>query len=204
MKSPFNSDIEEFGATLRSSPKELPIPTDMPREVIFFARVMQCLRRCCEVLGTDISALDRWAPVARKGLRDIVYNDPIPRGIRTGGKDKDEEEDEDDSGTFAPSRMLVMSDTAHFEVVTKWIDWMQRHPEVGDSGLEWLARATRQYPKQVFYWAEYAAARREKAEKAVVFVCTHKNAVFACLLLWVWLTLLGLKSLVLGVVGLFF
>lgn len=158
INSPFASNISELGATIRNTPSKLELPTEMPREVIFFARVMQCLRRDCEILGVDISAIKRWAPVARRELRAMVYDPPLPRQpsrqisiplprLPSGMLSKPEEfkrepfgkeeKDEDDRSMWSPSRMLLMIDTCKFSYLADGISWLQKNPAVGDTAIEW-------------------------------------------------------------------
>jgi hypothetical protein len=169
VNSPFSSNISELGATIRNTPSKLELPTEMPREVIFFARVMQCLRRDCEILGVDISAIKRWAPVARRELRAMVYDSPIPRmpsrpmspltkvpsghlkpdelkREASGSKDHSTEKDEDDKSMWSPSRLLLMIDTCQFSYLADGIGWLQANPEVGDTAVEWAILAVEACP----------------------------------------------------------
>lgn len=52
------------------------MPSEMPSEVVFFARVMQCLRRNCEVLGVNYSAIDRYQLCAQ--TCKLVFCPPHP------------------------------------------------------------------------------------------------------------------------------
>lgn len=195
VESPFTADIEEFGATIRSAPSSLPLPTDMPREVIFFARVMQCLRRDCEVLGVDISAIDRWALVAREGLHDIVYN-RVPRNLSI--ENKDQEEDEDDSSAWSPSRLLLTMNPGHFDFVQMQVKWAQAHPHVGDAGLVLAERVITAHPWILDYLDAGAKNARVKslASDLLMFCCSNPRLVLLFLVGWTFLFLVGcLESL---------
>jgi predicted unusual protein kinase regulating ubiquinone biosynthesis (AarF/ABC1/UbiB family) len=143
ISSPFTNDIKKLGAKIRNSPSKLNVPTKAPREVIFFARVMQCLRRGNELLGLDLSAIDRWAPIARRELRTMVYEDGpekrLPKAsIVSEVRSKrdvvfEEEKDEDDTQLWAPSRLLLMMDTTQFLHVQDGVVWAQGHPEEMDA-----------------------------------------------------------------------
>lgn len=151
VKSPFTKDIDEFGANLRTSPGGLALPTEMPREVIFFARVMQCLRRDCELMGLDISAIDRWTPIARSALRSMVY-DTIPRNPKSKEEERKEKGEEDDSSIWSPSRLLLMIDTSKFDSLEAGIKYTQANPEVGDAAQTWACEAlngSSQKPKEL-------------------------------------------------------
>jgi len=122
------------------------------REVIFFARVMQCLRRDCEILGADISAIDVWTPVAKKALHDMVYEDSTDTDTEGQGEKKGEkkgEKDEDDSSIWSPSRMILMLDTSKFELSSKLVTWLQAHPAVGQFGVDSLARLDASLPNSL-------------------------------------------------------
>lgn len=159
VNSPFASDITELGATIRNTPSRLDLPTEVPREVIFFARVMQCLRRDCEILGVDISAIERWAPIARRELRAMVYDSPRQRlskyasssppsssslsspSVASPTREEEpavDEKDEDDRSVWSPSRLLLMLDTRQFDHLAKGVEWLQANPAVGDMAVEWL------------------------------------------------------------------
>jgi len=144
IKSPFAADIEKLGDTLRNTPQKLELPTKAPREVIFFARVMQCLRRNCDLLGCDISAIDRWTPIAREELRKIVMEGPIERSLSTPDDDTskffDEDPDEDDTGMWAPSRLLTIIDSSKFDQVSGGVKWAQEHPDEVDLLMDWNAK----------------------------------------------------------------
>jgi len=145
INSPFTKDIDELGDTIRNAPQKLQLPTKAPREVIFFARVMQCLRRNCDLLNVDISAIERWAPIAREELRKIVMEGPIERRLSAAPEDDsakffDEDPDEDDSSMWAPSRLLTILDFAKFDQITRGVRWAQDHPAEVDLMMEWNAK----------------------------------------------------------------
>lgn len=198
IKSDFSADIEEFGATVRSTPSNLPMPTDMPREVIFFARVMQCLRRDCEVLEVDISAIDRWAPIARSALQAMVYDDPIPRNLSAAPVDPNAEKDEDDTAVWSPSRLLLLVDTAQFGAIAKGVEWAQANPAFGDALVTWTTDAATANPQVASAVAMLATKHKGTVSSAVTFAFSKPFLVVIVLVLWTLMGLLGLKNLLLG------
>jgi len=55
--------------------------TAIPREVVFFGRVMTSIRRNCEDLGIEVSAIDFFAPMARQALSQLLGPLPSPRRL---------------------------------------------------------------------------------------------------------------------------
>jgi predicted unusual protein kinase regulating ubiquinone biosynthesis (AarF/ABC1/UbiB family) len=196
IESPFSADIDEFGETLRSSPSQMALPTDMPSEVIFFARVMQCFRRDCEVLETDISAIDRWMPIARRELQNIVYNDPIPRNPKAAPNSTEFEDDEDDTSQWSPSRMVLMLDTSRFKPLEKGIKWAQAHPKVGDACLTWALAAQETNASVITGLLQRAVDREHDVANAIRAILKNAHAIMLLLLVWSILGLLGLISLI--------
>mmetsp|Transcript_11654 Transcript_11654/g.22174 ORF Transcript_11654/g.22174 Transcript_11654/m.22174 type:complete len:684 (-) Transcript_11654:269-2320(-) len=119
VSGPFAKAIADLQYVVQNKPKDLEYFKAVPREVVFFGRVMTCLRRDCEMLKVDISAIDMWAPIARKELYLICQGDPVPRSptsspaspprssgsAAAAGGDDDKD---DGSLTFSPSRMLLL------------------------------------------------------------------------------------------------
>lgn len=60
MRGPFHAQIEQLAAIVQHSPTKMSYFKRVPREVVFFGRVMTCLRKNCELLGDNISAIDCW------------------------------------------------------------------------------------------------------------------------------------------------
>lgn len=125
----------------------------MPREVIFFGRVVSCLRRDCELLGVDISCIDLWAPVARAALHAMVYDGPLirePANLRTGLNDMfDENKDEDDRSMWSPSRLILVADTSKFEHIQEVTKYLQENPDVGDAALGWACEINDMCPSAI-------------------------------------------------------
>lgn len=137
--SPFKDDMEKFRKAVQYSPSKMPYFKDVPPEVVFFGRVMTCLRKNCELLGVDISALERWAPIARRELRMIVFEEkPVPRGISSVATGE-HEKDEDDSSVWSPSRIALMMkpSTEAFELLQNSMAWVQSNPAIGDAVIDW-------------------------------------------------------------------
>jgi len=145
ISSPFSDDIAALGAKIRNSPSKLSVPTKAPREVIFFARVMQCLRRGNELLELDISAIDSWVNVARRELKIMVYEDGPEKRLpllkspskeeKKSSKDVvfEEEKDEDDSAIWSPSRLLLLLDTTQFHHIQDGVVWAQTQQKEADA-----------------------------------------------------------------------
>lgn len=134
VSGPFAKEIEKLRDTVRYKPKNLDYFKTVPREVIFFGRVMTCFRRDCEMLKIDISAIDLWAPVARKELYKICCDDPIaktpsnqPRVSSPRAQKEEDDDKEDGSITFSPSRMLLCLPTTvdKFAMAEESIRWTQ-------------------------------------------------------------------------------
>jgi len=103
----FAEQIAKFAETAQRSPKDLNLFDELPREVVFFGRVMASFRRDCQILGIDVSAIEIFAPIARRELYNLCIEDSVPRSPGTPAR-VFEPDDEDSSQTFSPSRMLLV------------------------------------------------------------------------------------------------
>ena len=60
----------------------VPMFTAVPSEVIFYGRTVSALRRCLRAAGLgSVSVVRRWAPCARRALRDFVARNPQRRDL---------------------------------------------------------------------------------------------------------------------------
>uniref|UniRef100_A0A7R9SV50 Uncharacterized protein n=1 Tax=Polyblepharides amylifera TaxID=1486889 RepID=A0A7R9SV50_9CHLO len=53
------------------NPMDAPVFTELPRAVIFLARIITLLRKDCELLHRELSVVAVWAPYARRALKKI-------------------------------------------------------------------------------------------------------------------------------------
>lgn len=144
VSGPFAKEIEKLRDAVRYKPKNLDYFKTIPREVVFFGRVMTCFRRDCEMLKIDISAIDMWAPLARRELYKICCDDPIARtpapstpstSRQSASPSKfkvDDDDKEDGSITFSPSRMLLCLPQTmdKFTMAEEQIRWGQDHYKI--------------------------------------------------------------------------
>lgn len=172
INSPMSGSINDLASHFRSNPTKIQMPKTVPREVIFFARVVSCLRRDCEILEMDVSCIDLWAPIARQALHIMVYDGPIvrnPSQLRKGLQDLlDENKDEDDSSMWSPSRLILLLDTSHFDVVADGVKFLQANPEVGDACVHLVSRIDKAIPRSVSEAAFQAAVKHRHLVVAFV------------------------------------
>jgi len=68
--------MEDLFRRMKYSPKTMPVLTDVPREMVFYGRVMGTLRKCFDILGADVSVIDIWKAEAKAALKRLNAHAP--------------------------------------------------------------------------------------------------------------------------------
>lgn len=137
----FAEEIKKFAETAQRSPKDLKLFDELPREVVFFARVMASFRRNCQILNIDVSAIQIFAPIARRELYNLCCEDSIPLALGAPPRVFDED-DEDSSNTFSPSRMLLVVPIGgkKWKKAEEMVRWAQDNYKLVHMGIDFLLK----------------------------------------------------------------
>ena len=74
--------FERLSYMIQHDISNVPMFTAVPSEVIFYGRTVSALRRCLRAAGLgSVSVVRRWAPFARRALRDFVARNPQRRDL---------------------------------------------------------------------------------------------------------------------------
>ena len=68
--------MEFLQDAIRYTPKRMPVLTTVPREVVFYGRVVATLRKSFDILDADVSVVDLWQTEARNALKKLNSKQP--------------------------------------------------------------------------------------------------------------------------------
>ena len=68
--------MEYLVDAIRYTPKRMPVLTTVPREVVFYGRVVSTLRKSFDILSVNISVVDLWHKEARDALKILNAAEP--------------------------------------------------------------------------------------------------------------------------------